>query len=74
MYGPHPVISAAHVRDHYMGLEVFKPESSSGVGGPEATSPRTTADAPSFLQTAQRLVREEGLSALAQQVWRYLRC
>ena len=75
MYGPHPVISAAHIRTHYIGLEVFKPGPSiSTMYSTTAPPHRTTAPSLSLFKMAQRIVREEGLLGLMGQAWRYLRC
>lgn len=74
MCGPHPVISASLIRDHYAHLGMFSPSSSSPTTALPSQPTRAAPHSRSLRQTARRLVQEEGVRGLMEQVWRYLRC
>jgi GT2 family glycosyltransferase len=73
MYGRYPVIFTPIIREHYMRLEIFKPDSPPA---PEDLAPaarRTAADMPSLRQKVRRALQEKGVSGLVRETWRYLR-
>ena len=73
MYGRYPVIFAPGIREHYMRLEIFKPDSPPA---PEDLAPTTTptaVDMPSLGQKVRRALQEKGVSGLMRETWQYLR-
>jgi GT2 family glycosyltransferase len=74
MYGPHPVISVPHIRNHYMRLEMFKPRSPSSADDLAGVSAPAAVASPPPLEVARRALRKEGIPGLLKQAWRYVRC
>jgi hypothetical protein len=73
MYGRYPVIYTPVIRNHYMRLEIFKPDSPPA---PEDLAPVVSPAAievPSLGQKVGRVLREEGVVELVREVYRYLR-
>ena len=69
MYGRYPIISASNVRDHYMNLECFRPESPWEPEGSVAS----VVQAPSLASKVTGTLRDSGLRGLAQEGRRYVR-
>jgi GT2 family glycosyltransferase len=72
MHGRYPVISAPVIREHYMRLEIFKPDSPPA---PEDLVPivrQTVADVPSLGQKVGQALREKGVSGLIKETGQYL--
>jgi GT2 family glycosyltransferase len=72
MYGRYPTIRAAVVRNHYMRLEVFRPESPPA---PEDLAQMITPPAvevPTLTEKAKEVLREKGVRGLMEETWRYL--
>ena len=73
MYGHYPVISAAIVRNHYMRLEILKPNSTPA---PEDLAPNAApidVATPPLWHKVRQVLRERGIVGLAKETVRYLR-
>jgi GT2 family glycosyltransferase len=73
MYGRYPVIFTPVIREHYMRLEIFKPDSPPAPEDLAPAAARTAADMPSLGQKVRRALQENGVSGLMRETWQYLR-
>jgi GT2 family glycosyltransferase len=72
LYGRYPLICATVIREHYMQLEMFRPESPLKV---EESSPIVMpppADIATLLRKAKQALNENGLAGLMKETGRYL--
>jgi hypothetical protein len=72
MYGPYPVVFAPAIRNHYMKLERFRPESSP-LTQDSAEQSIPPLDAQMLLQKARAAMNDRGLTGLLKDSWQYLR-
>jgi len=71
MYGKYPVLAAPFIRNHYMSLQIFSPESAPG---PEDLAPVDAAQPPSPLSLVGRgwhVLREKGVRGFMAETHRY---
>lgn len=71
MYGPYPVLLAPDIRNHYMRLARFQPESPPLLQD-RADESVPPVDGPLLLHKAQAVLREKGFGALIKESWQYL--
>jgi GT2 family glycosyltransferase len=72
LYGRYPLICAPVIRDHYMKLEMFRPESSLKVEEPSPVVIPPAADLATLWMKAKQALSENGVVGLVKETGRYL--
>jgi hypothetical protein len=73
MYGRYPVISAPIIRNHYMRLEMFKPESAPAWEDLASDAAPIDVVVPPLWHKVIQVLRERGVVGLMKETGRYLR-
>ena len=72
MYGRYPLINLSAIRDHYMKLEIFEPDSPLTLEPPTTVTTPPAADVATLTKKAREVLSEKGMSGLLRETWRYL--